>query len=200
VTGLTCLSTESQKSSDSESSDSENSNSDNVEEDNTPVPAYTPPPSYSRPPAYYNTTPSYSPPPQQHKITNPTYSAPINNPSTSSYSKNSATQGSSHKHERVWFGDVTSLCARYSNPRQSDTITWFTISNGCNESIKVWTGNDEGASTIFGSLMELGPGSSDKSWWLNTKYRGIRYLACKSTVEGHDVFLDKATSHCYYNN
>jgi hypothetical protein len=99
--------------------------------------------------------------------------------------------------ERAWVGEVTQICITARNTNVSGNATWYKVTNGCNEPVKVWIDNN--GSGNYGSLMELRAGASDKSWYLNTKTNGIKLVGCKDKTGGRDVHLDKHSLRCYIN-
>ena len=113
-----------------------------------------------------------------------------------SFSSDSDSDTSSLPKGVIVDGKVTELCVKYKPLQVDGVASWFQFTNGCNEAIFISHGN--AGSNYLGSRSELRAGESTKSWYLNTKYNGVRYIACKAKINGKDVRLDKKSGQCYY--
>lgn len=99
---------------------------------------------------------------------------------------------------KIYDGLVTDNCVRYRPLQKSGTLSWYQLSNGCTETINVFHSGVSGVG--LGSMMTLRAGKSDKSWFANDVANGIYYAACKETILGNKVYLDKALGRCYYRS
>ena len=108
----------------------------------------------------------------------------------------SASSASNSASGRRTVGDKTG-CVHYQALHRQETAQWFSFSNKCSESVKVYHTGTSGST--LSSLLVLSPGQSDKSWFLTTKTTSVRHLACPSQSGGKEVRFDTATQTCYTN-
>lgn len=109
-----------------------------------------------------------------------------------------ATEPATTARQKMPEGHITELCVKFRPLQRDGNASWFEFHNGCNEPINVRYGNK--GTGVFGSMASLRPGQSSKSWYLNTRYDGVTYYACRQQVNGQDVHADQKTNQCYYWN
>ncbi len=56
--------------------------------------------------------------------------------------------------------------------------------------VAVFISHGNAGSNYVDTRSELRAGESTKSWYLNTEYKGVRYIACKQKINGQKVYLD----------